>query len=78
MVLRDAAKGRMGLSPDEIAAVLNQHLREHIRLYHGSGDGNFWMLQADIRRAMETKHPSRGYMDDGQLGSLRPNAHLEV
>jgi len=55
--LRDAIRSWRGLSQDEIVAVLQQHFAEHRRLYHGSGDGNFWMVQAAMRRAIEAKHP---------------------
>jgi hypothetical protein len=54
-----AAEDWVGLSLDEIARVVEDHLREHRRLYTGSGCGYFYMVEAAIRRAIETKHPSR-------------------
>jgi hypothetical protein len=62
--LRDAAKGWVSLSQDEIVRVVEDHLREHSRPYTcGSGDGHFYLVQAAIRRAMEAKYP-RGHFDD--------------
>ena len=43
MALRAAAQHWVGLSLDEVARVVEDHLREHKRLYSGSGDGYFWI-----------------------------------
>jgi hypothetical protein len=49
MGLRSAA---IGLMPDEIAAILGQHLQEYRRLYTcGSGCGHFWMTEIAIPKA---------------------------
>lgn len=42
MALRNAARGWLRLSPDEIARAVEDHLREHRRLYlRGSGERCF-------------------------------------
>jgi hypothetical protein len=57
--LRDAARHWLGLTPDEIAMVLYEHMDRHRRGYHtGSGDQLFHVLQTDIRRAWQVKHPA--------------------
>jgi hypothetical protein len=72
--LRDAAQHWVGLSPNEIARVVEDHLREHKRLYSGSGDGHFWMVEAAIRKAIEAKHPSR---DDELERSPRSSSRVQ-
>ncbi len=58
--LRAAAEQWVGLSLDEIASVVANHLREHRRLYVcGSAERFFYMVEAAIRKALEAKHPSR-------------------
>jgi hypothetical protein len=60
MALRAAAQHWVGLSSDEVARVVEDHLREHRRLYiAGAGDRFFYMVEAAIRKAIEAKHPSR-------------------
>src|SRR5258707_6864212 len=73
--LRAAAKHWVGLSLDEIARVVDDHLREHKRLYSGSGDGHFWMVEAAIHKAIETKHSPR---DPAAGGAALPRRHRRV
>jgi hypothetical protein len=72
MALRAAAERWVGLSLDEIASVVTDHLREHRRLYTcGSGDGNFHIVQAAIRKAIEAKRPCLDRADDELERPLR-------
>jgi hypothetical protein len=85
MALRSAAQHWVGLSLGEIARVVEDHLREHRRLYVcGSAERFFYMVEAAIRKALEAKHPSRDRAD-GELerllrkrrGKLRPIPHAD-
>lgn len=52
-----AVRHWLGLSHREILDILDRHFDEHRRRYtSGSGDGLFWMVEADIRRAWQAKH----------------------
>jgi hypothetical protein len=63
--LRATAKHWLGISHDEIVDVVRKHFAEHRRLYtSGSGDGHFWMIEAEIRKAWQEKHPPRERADD--------------
>jgi len=63
--LHSAAKCWLGLSHDEIVAVIENHFADHRRLYTcGSGDGYFHMVEAAIRQRWREKHPSREHVDD--------------
>jgi hypothetical protein len=62
--LRDAAKGWAGLSQVEMARVVEEHLREHRRLYlNGSGDRCFYMVESAIRKAWQAKRLLRDHLD---------------
>jgi hypothetical protein len=73
------------LSLDEIARVVEDHLREHRRLYVcGSAERFFYMVEAAIRKAIAAKHPSRDHTD-GELerpvrrrrrGGMQPVPHI--
>src|SRR5260370_41898970 len=64
--LYSAVRHWSGLSQDEIVEVVEKHFAEHRRRYTcGSGDGHFWMVEAAIRKAIETKHPSRDPPGEG-------------
>jgi hypothetical protein len=63
--LHGAVRHWLGLTHGEILAAIEQHFAEHHRLYtSGSGDGNFHLVQAAVRRAWEAKHPPRPRADD--------------
>ena len=65
MALRDAAKRWAGLSQEDVARVVEVHLRSHRRLYvSGFSDAYFGMVQSAIRKAIELKHPARDHVDD--------------
>ena len=65
MALRDAAKRWAGLSQEDVARVVEDHLRSHRRLYvSGFSDAYFGMVQSAIRKAIELKHPARDHVDD--------------
>src|SRR5258707_11429854 len=66
MALRAAAQHWVGLSLDEVARVVEDHLREHKRLYGGSGDGDFWMVGAAIPKAIRAKDPPDQADDQAQ------------
>jgi hypothetical protein len=78
--LRDAAKHWLGLSQDEIVAVIQKHFADHRRLYvSGSGDGFFYMVEAAVRKAWQAKHPVRDGEPEGprrkRRGRVRPVPH---
>jgi hypothetical protein len=53
-----------GITPDEIIDVVETHFADHRRGYHtGSGDQLFHVLQGQIRKVIEAKHPSRDRAD---------------
>jgi hypothetical protein len=55
---RSAVRHWLGLTPDEIAEVLYEHMDRHRCGYtQGSGDQLFHVLQADISKAIAAKHP---------------------
>jgi uncharacterized Zn-binding protein involved in type VI secretion len=63
--IRDAARRWLGLSQDEIIAVIEKHFADCRRFYTcGSGDAHFGMVESAIRKATEAKHPARAYGDD--------------
>jgi hypothetical protein len=63
--LYDAVKSWRGLSFGEIVAAVEAHFVDHRHEYRsGSGDGLFHVLQADIRRAWQAKHPPRDRTDE--------------
>jgi hypothetical protein len=73
--LRVACRHWLGLTPDEIVGVVLEHL-DRGGYHTGSGDQLFHVLQADLRRAWQAKHPPR---DDApemlrrkRRGRLRP------
>jgi hypothetical protein len=54
-----AAEHWLGLSAGEILAILEQHFDRSRQFYlSGSGDGLFYLVQADIRRAIDAKRPT--------------------
>jgi hypothetical protein len=58
--LRDAAGEWLGLSQDEIIAVLEQHFRDYRHLYiAGAGDRLFHLVRSAVAKAIEAKYPSR-------------------
>jgi hypothetical protein len=63
--LRAAARHWLGISHDEIVAVIENHFADHRRLYTlDSGDSYFHMIEAAIRKAWEAKHPPRDHVED--------------
>ena len=58
--LRDGARRWLGMSHDEIVAVIENHLADHRRLYTaGAGEQHFGMVQQAVRAAWQAKHPPR-------------------
>jgi hypothetical protein len=54
-----------GLTPDDIINLVERHLAEHRRGYHtGAGDQLFHVLQSQIRKALEAKHPALDRADE--------------
>jgi hypothetical protein len=73
--LHSAVRRWLGLTPDEIIEVLDRHFDEHRRRYLcGSGDGLFYLVEAEIRKAAETKHPPRAYADAEPASPPRKHA----
>ena len=63
--LRDAARHWLGISQDEIVAVIEKHFADYRRFYvSGSGDQLFSIVEAAIRKAWEAEHPPRDRADD--------------
>ncbi len=63
--LRDAARHWLGIPPDEIIDIIEDHFRQHRRLYvSGSGCGYFYMVESAVRAAWQAKHPPRDHADD--------------
>jgi len=63
--IRDAVRRWVGLSQDEIIAVIEKHFADCRHFYtSGSGDAHFGMVEAAIRKALEAKHPARDHVDD--------------
>jgi hypothetical protein len=56
--LYGAVKRWLGLTHGEILGVIEAHFDQHRQRYRsGSGDGNFHLVEADIRRTWQAKHP---------------------
>jgi hypothetical protein len=56
----------LGLTQDEIVAVLQKHFQDYRRFHTtGAGEQHFGLVQQAIRKALEEKHPSRDHADDG-------------
>jgi hypothetical protein len=63
--LHGAVRHWLGLTHGGILAAIDRHFDEHHRLYaSGSGDGLFYLVEAEIRRAWQAKHPARDRADD--------------
>jgi hypothetical protein len=62
--LHEAVRHWGGLSHDEVMAVIERHFDSCRRFYTtGSSDQFFYMVEAAIHKAIESKHPSRGQAD---------------
>jgi hypothetical protein len=56
--LRDAARHWLGISHDDIVAVVEKHFSDYRRFYvSGSSDAYFHLVEQAIRKAWEAKHP---------------------
>src|SRR5262249_47455606 len=65
MGLQDAARYGTGLTMEEVAAVLRQHLQEYRRFYLcGSGDAQFAMVQSAMRKALAARYPTARFHDE--------------
>jgi len=82
--LRDAAKDWLGLSQNEIVAVINKHFDDCRTFYTGgSRDAHFGMVRSAMSKALEAKYPSRDRADDEPMprlkrrrrGGVRPVPH---
>jgi hypothetical protein len=63
--LRDIARNWLGLTPDEVIAVLEKHFPDCRRFYtSGAGEQQFNMVRTAISKAIEAKHPPRDHADD--------------
>ncbi len=75
--LHSAAKHWLGLSVEEIVDVVKQHFDRHRHSYTcGSGDQLFHILQADIKRAWQAKHPVAARADDEPERPQRPRRRI--
>ena len=82
--LRDAAREWLGLSQDEIVAVIEKHFRDYRHLYiAGADDQDFHMVRSAIAKALEAKYPARARADDEpmprlkRMGPIRKNPPCE-
>jgi hypothetical protein len=77
--LRDGARRWLGMSHDEIVAVIENHLADHRRLYTaGAGEQHFGIVQQAIRKAWEAKHPPREPANDAPVPPRRKRGVRQV
>jgi hypothetical protein len=77
--IRAAVRRWVGLSQDEIIAVIEKHFADCRHFYtSGSGDAHFGMVEAAIRKAMELKHSTRDQAADEPVRPRRKRGVRKV